>query len=571
MTRPKNILDYAPPLCAKIARFDSPSRISENKRTGEMTLRQFQLLMVLVLATLTTVASASDLAPTHKQLTTFQPKHGTSKNQLHTYCLTAEGNILASVSTGGKNFLQCYSPELKMVSELELPFPATAANVAPNGTIYVGGAGKVAIVSATLELKEVQRSPQLADEETLKERMVKAAQEKAEKTKEALSKQIEQIAGRIEKLKESGEEINDRDKKRLETYLKQKEMLEDNLKRYTESSVIDPAKLMATASGVRAIAATKDAVFVCCNALEGYGYEVWKTKPDLSEASVILTGLSGCCGQFDIQATEELLVLAENTKFSVGVLNHEGKRLSSFGQSNRMGGEGFGSCCNPMNVRCCENGDILTAESSIGTIKRFDKDGKLVGVVGKAKIGGGCKHVSLGYDKTRDRYYMQYEDKNAICVLVPNSEAPEFTEEELLAKKARQGLGEKLVGTWSVGGKAKKNSGGLFSAIGSAIGGGQVVDPFLSDSLEFKTDGNMVGASSDLKWSCVRQDEKTLFVNMEMQEVGYDLKVVFDEDDKITVSVMLDGENVYSTKKYARVVEDSKKTEEKAEDKTGGQ
>ncbi len=538
-----------------------------------MTLRQFSLLMVLVFATFTSVAVASDLAPTHKQLTTFQPKHGTGKNQLHTYCLTADGNILASVSTDGKNFLQCYSPELTLVSELELPFPATAANVAPSGTIYVGGAGKVAIVTSKLELKEVQRSPQLADEATIKERMVKAAQEKAEKTKDSLKKQIELIAGRIEKLEEAGEDITERDKKRLETYVKQKDMLEDNLKKYSESVVIDPAKLMATASGVRAIAATKDTVFVCCNALEGYGYEVWKTKPDLSEPSIILTGLSGCCGQFDIQATEDLLVLAENTKFSVGVLNHDGKRLSSFGKSNRLGGEGFGSCCNPMNVRCCENGDILTAESSIGTIKRFNKAGDLVGVIGKAKIGGGCKHVSLGYDKTRDRYYMQYEDKNAICVLVPNSEAPEFTEDELLAKKAREGLGQKLVGSWSVGnGKAKKGSNGLLSALGAAVAGGEAVDPFLGNTMEFKADGKMIATSPDLKWSCVKQDDKTLFVNMEMAEVGYDLKIVFDEDDKITVSVMLDGENPYSTKKYSRVDEKSSKTDEKAaEDKTGGQ
>ncbi len=99
-----------------------------------------------------------------------------------------------------------------------------------------------------------------------------------------------------------------------------------------------------------------------------------------------------------------------------------------------------------MNVRCCSNGDILTAESSIGTIKRFSKSGELLGVVGKARIGGGCKHVAVAVDEKRDRYYMMNVDKDHICVLVPLSEAPEMTSEEALADAARKGLAKKLIG-----------------------------------------------------------------------------------------------------------------------------
>ncbi len=546
-------------------------------------IRQCQRFLVLALFAISTIVSATEtateLAPTHKQLRVFQPKHGEKTGQLHTFCLTSEGNILASV-TAGANVLQLYTPELTLIKEIELPFAATALNVAPSGKIYAGGSGKVALISAAGEVQGIERSPQLADEKTIKERMVKAAKEKAEKVKETYRKQVEQITDRIAKLEESKEELSERDQKRLQTYVKQKEMMEDNLKKYEESAEIDPEKIMNSGSGVRAIAATEDAVFVACNSLEGYGYEVWKAKPDLSEPSLILTGLSGCCGQFDLQANKEFLVLAENTKFQVGLLDHEGKRLSSFGKSNRMGGDGFGSCCNPMNVRCCENGDILTAESSIGTIKRFNASGDLVGVIGKAKIGGGCKHVALGFDQTRNRYYLQYQDKNAICVLVPNAEAPDMTEDELLAKQAREGLGQKLVGKWTIGNKPKKSGGGLFSALGAAAGGGQPVDPFLSNEMEFKADGKLVGNTPDLKWESIRQDEKSLMVNMEMEEVGYDLKIVFDGDDKCTISVMLGGDQAYSTKTYTRFTEESKdksdakaesKTEAKAEDKTGGQ
>jgi hypothetical protein len=140
------------------------------------------------------------------------------------------------------------------------------------------------------------------------------------------------------------------------------------------------------------------------------------------------------------------LIIAANTKFSVELLDRDGKAVSKFGQQG--GQNGFGSCCNPMNVRPLGSGDILTAESSIGWIKRFNKDGELKAVIGKAKIGGGCKHVPIGFDAKLDRYYMMYEDKSEICVLVPLSEATEPTADEIASKEARDGLGQKLIGQW---------------------------------------------------------------------------------------------------------------------------
>jgi hypothetical protein len=103
-----------------------------------------------------------------------------------------------------------------------------------------------------------------------------------------------------------------------------------------------------------------------------------------------------------------------------------------------------------MNIRCCDNGDVLTAESSIGTIKRFDAAGNLIATIGKAKIGGGCKHVALGHDPTLDRYYMMYEDEAAICVLVNQKDFSGETEDEKLAREAAEGLGKKLLGGWEL-------------------------------------------------------------------------------------------------------------------------
>ncbi len=72
-----------------------------------------------------------------------------------------------------------------------------------------------------------------------------------------------------------------------------------------------------------------------------------------------------------------------------------------------------------MNVRYV-NGEILTAESSIGHIKRFSKDGEYLGFIGTASIAGGCKHVAIGFDTERDQHYMMNIDRSNVAVLIPN-------------------------------------------------------------------------------------------------------------------------------------------------------
>lgn len=48
-----------------------------------------------------------------------------------------------------------------------------------------------------------------------------------------------------------------------------------------------------------------------------------------------------------------------------------------------------------MNVRCIEDKEILVAEASIGHIKRYTPTGEFLGLVGTAKIAGGCKHLAI--------------------------------------------------------------------------------------------------------------------------------------------------------------------------------
>lgn len=507
----------------------------------------------------TETEKSAEQAATHKQIELFKPTRSGRAISLHTFCMDAQANILACTSDDKKHFLQVYSPERKLIRETPLTFGATAVSVTKDGTIFVAGDGHMAKISPAGEVIETKDTPNIGDRDSIKERLEKAGQEQLKQYSESMQTQIDSIQERIDKITaKASEDLSERDRKRLKTLETQKQTYEESIKSYKEYFA-NPEQLLQNAFSVTAMAVNSKSVYLACDSIDGQGYEVWRMNHDFSEPEKLLSDLGGCCGQFDIQVDEQNLILAENTKFKVGLLDLDGKRVSDFGQSNRMGGNGFGSCCNPMNVRCCSNGDILTAESSIGWIKRYDREGNLQAIVGKAKIGGGCKHVPIGYDAERDRYYMMYQDRNAICVLVPLSEAPEFTAEELLAKEAREGLGKKLVGNWSVDGKRpapfqppqaanSEDDEEVLLVVSSED------DPFLSKLMEFAEDGKLKTHQTETNWQCIRQEGEVLIIGLDLHGTIYEIKVEFDGSEQVTLSPMV-GNQVYSTKKYVRIVE----------------
>lgn len=532
----------------------------------------------------------AEFTSTHKQARIIKPLHNGKPITLHTYCLDKDGNILACV--GGDNvefvtnadgtqesktiaapkLVQVYSPDGELVKEIELTFAPTAINLTADGTIFVAGHGKIAKISTEGKVLSTADSPHIGDMATFKERVEAGARKQVEEFTQQFRDQIKRIDERIAKLKEKPEaELTEKDRKRLETFEEQKALYEDQLKSQESiyKDMFSGDQMLNSKLGITALAVTSRDIFVCCNAIEGYGYEVWRMNHEFSEPKKVVADLGGCCGQCDIQATEEHLILAENTKFKVGLLDRDGNRVFDFGKGDRKAVDGFGSCCNPMNVRCCDNGDILTAESSIGTIKRFSAKGELLGVVGKAKIGGGCKHVALGHDEKRNRYYMMNVDKSHICVLLPNAEAPETTPEEVLAKAAREGLGRKLVGEWSLDGKrpgknATPAASGLGALIGGLLGGeteGSATvadDPYGSSYLHFHEDGklSMTGGmfeGGENGWEAVSQDGSTLIVSQIQDDIQYyDYKVEFVNDDEANITLMF-NESVMSSNRYKRI------------------
>lgn len=532
-------------------------------------------------------AVATPLQASHKQVRSIRPRHNGEPIHLNTYCLGPTGDILACVgganvsyqpdANGGykivqsasESFVQVYSSEGELKAEWAVPFKPTAINVASDQTIFVAGEGQVARLSTTGEILTTAAVPQQGDPEELKKLAIAKFREQQADFIARLEKQIAFADEQAAKILETPEaERTKSQEARLKAYARQKELYDAQLQAIRQQKVdIEAAAGGGKPNVVTALAVSDQHLFICYRNPAGSGYEVVRCGFDFQNPLPVLTGLSGCCGQMDIQARGDRLVVAANTKFQVALHDVEGRSVGAFGGRDRAGGAGFGSCCNPMNVRCCPNGEILTAESSIGDIKRFSTDGKLLAYIGRAKISGGCKHVAIDWDPKLDRYYMMNVSDSTICVLVPRSEAPEFTEEEQLAKEAREGLGRKVVGQWKLpGAKAKVAANSpLASVIQSLLGSGSSSSArrnVLFETVDFAADGKLKITGGQYgewgvdswQWAAVRQDpaQQTVDIDMLMDGIQYvTLRVQVTGDGSLKIS-QLSGERTNMTADYER-------------------
>jgi hypothetical protein len=75
-----------------------------------------------------------------------------------------------------------------------------------------------------------------------------------------------------------------------------------------------------------------------------------------------------------------------------------------------------------MNLCFGSGGEVLTAESE-GFIKRFTKEGSFLGIVGQAKVSGGCKNVAIGVSPDGEKAYFFDLQGSRIVVLSRKPEA----------------------------------------------------------------------------------------------------------------------------------------------------
>jgi len=147
---------------------------------------------------------------------------------------------------------------------------------------------------------------------------------------------------------------------------------------------------------------------------------------DLTEPVIIAEDMRGCCQRLDMVAWEDALYVAENSRHQVVKLDETGKVLSKWGDHDPVNIEGFGGCCNPMNLYYSPKGWLYTAESGLGRVKRYSTDGKfleLVGYVGVARfeqagrLAASCSNITVAANKDESRVYVLDYQNNLIRVM----------------------------------------------------------------------------------------------------------------------------------------------------------
>jgi hypothetical protein len=356
--------------------------------------------------------------------------------------LTKTGQILAGVG-GGSGEIRVYDADGKPLASWSVPVQPEAVNVAPDGTVYVAGNGQLLKLDAQGKLLLQKDAPHAAairtDAAKLRE-VVAQAKERVEtigRQEELYKRQIEGLQKGLEKLTaQPAEALTELQKKQIESYKSTIQRFESALESVRQFLKENPAKEMTEEEikqqvegmvrykmGMASISATESDVFVACRAAVGYGFEVWRTSRNFEDGTRIVSQLSGCCGQMDVQSSADGVFVAENARARVCRYDRDGKLICQWGEREREGEVGFGSCCNPMNVAFGPQAQVYTAEATLGRIKRFSATGEFLGLVGSVDIVPGCKNVAIAVSQDGSRVYMLDITRSHIVVMSVKSAA----------------------------------------------------------------------------------------------------------------------------------------------------
>jgi sugar lactone lactonase YvrE len=311
----------------------------------------------------------------------------------------------------------------KVIRSANLDFYPKAVNAAPDGSVLVVGAGQIARFDPKGEKLVQIESPHLAKAVANKEQFAEETLERHREETEQIKEQAAQYEEALKELKAKDAESLTRSEK---AQLLQAQALQAHFANQLKArEAMKPEAVVALAMSrlkeIHRVAISDEHVFVVTNEATGYGFCVWRMNPQLGDAKKIMSGLSGCCGQMDIQVIGTQLVIAENSRHRVVVADFDGKSKLNFGNANRTDvTKGFGGCCNPMNTCWDARGYVLTSESN-GLVKRYSPKGEFQSVVGVARVTEGCKNSSIGMAPDGSSLYYFDVTKGEILVLKAKS------------------------------------------------------------------------------------------------------------------------------------------------------
>lgn len=376
-----------------------------------------------------------DRQSTHHQTTIIKMDETSKSLKINAFCLDDDGHIVA-VCGNGPGEVRVIDDSGKILRSWEMDVRPEAVTTDDSGQVLVGGEGKLFRFDKNGNELQQAESPHAHSLRTDTEKLRKQAIARLTQASSSsnIASRIKMLEGVLQRLEEKGKEqdLNDQEMKildvlptMLQRYQLQAEQLaskesgkektgpsEEQIQAYVKS-------LVASKMRISSVSASGDYVFVATQSTAGYGYDVWRTDNEFSNSKVIVSGLRGCCGQMDVQCCKEGVFVAENSRHRVVRYDVDGKELVSWGERDRTGVDGFSSCCNPMNVCFNGSGDVFTAESGTGRIKRFSADGKFVSFVGDVELVPGCKNVSVAVSPETDKVYLLDLTRNHIVMMQP--------------------------------------------------------------------------------------------------------------------------------------------------------
>lgn len=370
-----------------------------------------------------------DEVSTHRQVSLIKIASGNDDSmRVNAFCLNAHGEILAACGNGPGE-VRVLDDRGELLRSWSVEVKPEAINTAEDGTILVGGDGKLFRFDSTG--KELQRadSPHAAALRANTRQLREEAIARLTSSSNSLPSRIamyEQVIKQLED-KATKQELNTRETQLLDLLPKTlqawkaqlaKQPRQDKKDLPSEEAIAEQMEnLLKSKMRVASISTDDKYVFIATRALSGYGFAIWRLDTSFDNGEVIVSGLRGCCGQMDVQACGNGLYVAENARHRVVHYDVDGKELRTWGKGDRKGLEGFTSCCNPMNVCFSKDGEVFTAESSSGRIKRFSHKGEFVDHVGDVKLVPGCKNVSIAVSPLDERVYMLDITRNHIVLM----------------------------------------------------------------------------------------------------------------------------------------------------------
>lgn len=319
--------------------------------------------------------------PSHKETAVIRVGGKASSGLLHNFCVNRNGNLLAcwggstppgsgTATRSEPTAIKVLSPAGEVLETWPLDFEPQAICVHPSGDIIVGGDGRLARLNPAGKVLHFAASPALAQPEMPDDE--------------------------------------------LRALLKERRQPESELEQYKQS-------LQSRRKVITGLTASEEDVFIACSSPKGYSFAAYRVDGELKHPKLVVDKLSGCCSQMDLGVRDGKLWVAHNGRHRVECFDREGKKLASFGKTNRREADGFGGCCEPKNIRLAANGEVFAAESGPPVaIKRFTPEGKFLGVVAVPTFDTGCVRVTVDISPDGETFYLLDTGSDAIHAFVAN-------------------------------------------------------------------------------------------------------------------------------------------------------